>query len=126
MLNKNRYIKEVLAIGILFVSLCILFEIIFYKTDISRNIYLVASLFYIFILPGYSITLFLKDDYALGERIVIGSLFSAAILGILTYDFGVLGWHIKSQSWILPPIFIMIGVGVNMIKFKQKQKKDVK
>ena len=103
----------------LFVGVFIVFQVVFYKTPVIQNFSAVLSLFFIFVLPGLFLTFCMRESFGFVERVVAGSLFAAAILGMATYYLGLWGLHIRISSWILPPALMLAGVCASIIKFKK-------
>ena len=109
-LNKeafNSIKEESKHIGILFIVALIIFKIIYFKENVIVLLKIVASLFWLFAIPGYFLMLYWKEKLEFAERFVIGVLASAAIIGIFSYYIGLMGLNIKYHVFVLP-IFIMI------------------
>jgi len=102
--------KEVPYLGGLFIIIAIIFQIIFSKESFGVTIRTVASLFWIFILPGFFILYYWIEKLKFVERLIIGIPISAAITGILSYYVGLMGINIKFHSLIFPPMLIFIGI----------------
>ena len=108
--------KELQYLGILLIAALIIFKIAFFKEDIIILLRNVLSLFWLFVLPGYFIMLYWKEKIGFVERFFIGTLLSAAIIGISGYYIGIAGLNIKFHAMILPLIIIFIGVIINLKK----------
>lgn len=98
----------------LFLVLYIIFQIVFYKQNFMTVLKTVISLFWVFILPGYFLMLYWHKKIGLLERLVAGTLLSAALIGITSYYVGIAGLNVNFHSIILPPMLIAIGFLVNL------------
>lgn len=61
-----------------------------------------ASLFWLFIVPGYFLTLYWKESLGFVERTVFGSVAAIAVVGITSYYLGLIGLKLQSQTTLLP------------------------
>src|SRR3989344_5435201 len=100
--------KEVKAILASFVILAILLKIVFYKETTIIVLKTVATISWLFVLPGYFISKIWQQDLNFTERLIICIPISAAIIGISSYYLGLLGLNLRIQSFILPPAIIFI------------------
>ncbi len=114
----NLVKKELQYIGLIFLLLLIIFKIAFYKENILVLFRMVLSLFWLFALPGYFIMLYWEEKLGFLERFIIGIALSAAIIGIFSYYTGLMGLNIKYHSVVLPLILILVGVVINLRKWK--------
>ena len=118
-LNKETFDKikkELMYIGILLIVLFIIFKIVYYKGSFIVSLRFAASLFWMFILPGYFIMFYWKEKLDFAERLVIGIGLSAAAIGIASYYIGLAGLNIKYHGIILPLMMILIGLIINFRK----------
>ena len=92
------------------------FFIIFYKESIFVTFKFTASLFWLFVIPGFYLMLFYSERLNFLERVVIGIVLSAALFGIASYYLNIIELHIKYYSWIIPPAIILFGVILNYMK----------
>ena len=108
--------KEALYIGLLFLVIFIIFKLIYYKGQFLASLRIVASLFWMFVLPSYFIMFYWKEKLEFAERIIIGIAISAAVIGIFSYYLGVIGLNIAYHGILLPLIMIAIGLIINWRK----------
>ena len=108
--------KELSYIGLLFIIFIVIFKIIYYRGSFIVSLRFVASLFWLFVLPGYSLMLYWREKLDFAERIIIGIAVSAAIIGISSYYIGLMGLNLKYHGIILPIILILAGIGINLRK----------
>lgn len=111
-----------------FIIYCILFIagflIVFNKQSAIYNLLFSIQFIFLFLLPGYFIgtCLNLKSNV---ERTLIGIITSIAITGILSYLFGIMRFHVKYHSWIIPLLIIIGAIWINNISKKiRKSKKN--
>ena len=108
--------KESKHLGILFIALFIAIEVAYYKESIAVVLRYSASLFWLFVLPGYSIMLYWRERLEFLERVVAGIGLSAAVVGISSYYIGLAGLNILYHGILLPLVIILAGVGINLRK----------
>ena len=111
--------KEFKYIGLLFLLTLITFKIAFYKESIVVLLRSVLSLFWLFVLPGYFIMLYWKEELRFAERFIIGLVASAAIIGIFSYYLGLVGLHIKYHPLLLPVALIILGILFSMKRYNK-------
>jgi len=111
-------IKESKYIGILFLLALVIFKIAFYKENLVVLLRNVLSLFWLFVIPGYFIMLYWKENLEFVERIIIGIGLAAAIIGISSYYISLAGLNTKFHAIVLPLLIIFIGVIINVKKSK--------
>lgn len=107
-------LRDLQYLGILFILALIAFKIAFFKEDNAILLRNVLSLFWLFVLPGYFIMLYWKEKIGFVERFFIGTLLSAAIIGISSYYIGIAGLNLRFHAIILPLIIIFAGVMINL------------
>ncbi|MBI4143325.1 hypothetical protein HY487_00410 [Candidatus Woesearchaeota archaeon] len=112
----NSVKEESKYVGILFIAALIIFKIIYFKENFVALLKITASLFWLFAIPGYFAMLYWREKLEFAERFVIGVLLSAAIIGIFSYYFGLIGLNMKYHAFILPPVIIIIGFMAAMKK----------
>lgn len=108
--------KESKYIGLLFVIGLAIFKIIYFKENLVVLIRMVASLFWLFVIPGYFAMIYWKEKLEFTERLVIGVFVSAAVIGIFSYYIGLLGLNIKYHGILLPVLIILAGLAAAMRK----------
>jgi hypothetical protein len=95
-----------LAIG--YAVLSIIFKISFANSSLLETLRVTASLYWMFVLPGYALALCSRQDFA--NRLIIGTIVQVGIIGHLSYFTGLAGWHISTHGLILPLVSILIGI----------------
>lgn len=110
--------KEFQYIGLLFLSALVVLKIVFFKEDFIVIARTALSLFWLFVLPGYFVMLYWREKLDFTERLIVGIALSAAIIGISSYYFGLIGANIKYHTIFLPLALIIIGIVKN---FKNRQ-----
>jgi len=94
--------KESFKLVILFVIILVAFKIVFYKENFLIVARTVASFFWLFVLPGFFLMYYWHEKINFLERFMIGIAFSASIIGIASYNLGLLGLHTKYHGILLP------------------------
>ncbi len=108
--------KEMIYTLIVFFIAIAIFKIAFFKESFIVVLRMVLSLFWIFVLPGYFMMLYWRENLEFMERLVIGIVISAALAGILSYYLGLIGLNIKYHAVLLPPILILAGILASLRK----------
>ena len=106
----NSIKEESKYIGILFVIGLVIFKIVYFKESPAVLLKIVASLFWLFVIPGYFSVLYWKEKLEFTERFVIGMMVSAAIIGIFSYYIGLIGLNIKYHIFVLPVLIVIAGL----------------
>jgi len=108
-MKKELIKKEAVYLLCLFLVGIVIFKILFYKENLFVVVRTVFALFWLFILPGFSIMCYWHEKLGFLERAFAGALMNAAIMGITSYYIGLLGLNIKYHGIILPLFFLIIG-----------------
>lgn len=108
--------KELVYLLIAFVIVTIILQIAFYKEDILNLIRMSLSIFWLFVLPGYSIMFYWHDKLEFMERFVAGIFLAAGAIGISSYYIGLIGLDIKYHLILLPSVLILMGAAINLKK----------
>lgn len=110
--------REMTYFGLIFLLALIIFKIAFFKSDFVVLLRNVASLFWLFVLPGYFIMLYWKEKLDFMERFIIGIALSAGIIGISSYYLGLIGLNIRYHALLLP---LMIAIAGFVMAIKKEQ-----
>jgi len=102
---KNEWIY-ILA---LFVLGLIIFKVVFYKEQFTVILKVVAGLFWLFVLPGFSLMYYWHNKLDFLERFLIGVAASLALIGTTSYYAGLIGLHTKYHAILLPIILLVFG-----------------
>ena len=96
-------------------------KIVFYKESIGIILGFTLSLFWLFVLPGLALMYYWHDKLKFGERLIVGTALSAALIGTLSYYTGLLGIHSRTHGIILPLLLIAIGVIGLLLRSRSKK-----
>ncbi len=111
--------KEARYIGLLFLSVFIIFKIMFFNESLLVLFRMNLSLFWLFVLPGYFAMLCWKENLDFPERLAAGIALSAAVIGISSYYIGLMGLNIKYHAVLLPAIIMILGITGNVFRKEQ-------
>ena len=114
--------KEAKILGAVALFLLVFLKIAFYREDALTTIRMASSVVWLFLLPGYAIMLWWAEEIAFLERLIMGSLLSAGIMGAASYYAGLLGLHVQLHALVLPPVFIVAGIIAWIAKQKKAEK----
>ena len=107
------YQKEVFPLielkrhGLLVVALFVMLKIVFWNEQLVIVAKLCLLTVWMLFIPGYLLFYNTKMEYL--EKIIAGSLVSAAIIGLSSYYVGLLGLHIDYHIFVLPALLILFG-----------------
>lgn len=110
--------KELLYLLAVFGIAVSIFKIVFYKEDLAVLLRNVASIFWLLVLPGHFLMFYWEEKLGFLERIVAGTAFSAALIGITSYYVGLSGINIKYHAILLPSALLLIGLAICYKKLK--------
>ncbi len=112
----NKIKKELIYLLIVFIVAIIIFKVVFYNEGLFNVLKTIASLFWLFLLPGYSLMFYWEEKLDFLERFIIGIVLGIALVGIFSYHLGLIGLNIKLHTIVLPLIIIISGIIINFRK----------
>jgi hypothetical protein len=115
---KGQVIKDIKKIGMFFVIGVILFQMVFFRENFLVVLRAVFSLFWIFLIPGFSIMYHWREKIDFFERIAIGIAASAGLIGISSYYIGLIGMDIKYHGIVLPAAILVINFSILIFRRK--------
>lgn len=113
--DKAIFITDCKNLSYIYLAALILAKILFMNEIVLNILLSISAIFWIFILPGFFMTRAFGIESFL-ERLVIGILLSAALVGISAYYLGIFGFHLKYSSAILPPLFFSLSLILTRMK----------
>lgn len=116
--------KELMYFGILFLSAVIVFKAIYFREDFLVVLRMVASLFWLFALPGYFMTFYWAEKLDFTERFIAGFALAAGIIGIFSYYIGLMELNIKYHTILLPLSIIITGFIIAFLKKENRMGKN--
>lgn len=105
-LNQIKQELKWLAIGYAIFSIIVF--VAFQKSSFVEILRTTASIYWMFVIPGYALVLCSKKGFA--ERFIIGLSVQTAVFGLVSYYAGLLGWHVATHGIILPLFSIIVGI----------------
>lgn len=87
---------------IVFVALIVMLKLTYNKEGVTEVLRASASLFWLFIMPGYFLTLYWRERLGFLERTALGSVAAFAVIGITSYYLGLAGLRLQNQTVLLP------------------------
>lgn len=118
-LNEIR--KELKLLVAVFAAVAVAMKVAYSNEGIMEVLRTSASLFWLFVLPGYFMTLYWKDKLGFIERTVMGSTAAMAVVGITSYYLGIAGLKLQSQTVLLPAAIIAVSFAACARKSRQRQ-----
>ncbi len=112
-LDKAKILGELKVLAISYLVFVFVLFMVFYKSDFWTVFRVVSSIYWMFILPGYFVSLLIYLDFL--ERFIIGISIQTALFGLISYYVGLLGWHVFSHG-IFIPLLIMLFVLLFIIR----------
>ena len=107
----------------LLVALLILFKVVFYKESITILARTVIALFWLFILPGFSLMYIWQDKFDFLERLISGTVLGIALIGLASYYFTLFNVDIRLQYLLTPVLLLVISAGFILKKQKKLEGK---
>lgn len=93
---------ELLLLLLILAVMIVIIKAAYYKESVILVIRTATALFWLFILPGYALTLYWRQKLDFIERIVIGTVALMALSGLISYYLGLIGLKIQNQTFLLP------------------------
>ncbi len=120
----NKLKQELIYLTILLVILIVLFKILFHKETFTIILRTILTIFWLFLLPGYSIMFYWNNKLNFLERLIIGTVLGIAIIGVIGYNLGLIGITIIYHTIFLPIITIAIASFITWKKIKKENQTD--
>lgn len=105
--------REAGFVAIAFIAATIIFKIAYYKEGLGEVVKTTASLFWLFVIPGYALTLYWREKLGFVERIIAGTVAAMAVSGITSYYLGLAGLKIQNQTILLPAAVIALSLAIS-------------
>ena len=113
--------KELAYIGILYLLMLMIFKIVFFNENLIVAVKMTLALFWLFVVPGYSLMLYWKEKLDFIERLIVGIALAGGVNGIASYYLGLAGLHIKHHVFLLPVLVMIAGMGIFILKNRKKE-----
>lgn len=104
-MNKAEIYKDMKKIGLSFLVAVMIFWIAFYKDSVFNIIRIVASFYWLFVIPGYMTLIHFRKEFSFIIRFVLGIASGLGIYGFLSYYLGLFGIHVN-YHWFIVPLLI--------------------
>ena len=101
--------KEGLYVLYFFLISLLIFKIAFFNDSIVVTLRTVLSIFGLFVAPGYFIMLYWHEKLDFVQRMLVGVMLAAGLMGIISYYLGLTGLNIKFHTILLPMLTIISG-----------------
>ena len=98
----------------------VVMKIAYSKEGFADVLRVSASLFWLFIMPGYFLTLYWKESLGFLERTVFGSIAAIAVVGITSYYVGLVGLKLQNQTILLPLAIIVFSFATCLKSWARK------
>ncbi|MBI2140942.1 hypothetical protein HYU16_00810 [Candidatus Woesearchaeota archaeon] len=96
-----------------FIAATIIFKIAYYKEGLIEVVKTTASLFWLFVIPGYALTFYWREKLGFVERTVAGTVAAMAVSGVASYYLGLAGLKIQNQTILLPAAVIALSLALS-------------
>ncbi len=104
----NKLVRELIVVFAVALGIGIVLKVLFPLTSIGSVAKLMGGVVWLFVLPGYAVMLPWQKEFGLLERVVVGMLAAAGMLAITSYYLGLAGLHIRTHSWLLPALILVV------------------
>ena len=109
-MRNKELTGELKIIGLAFITAIAVMKAAYYKESILEVIKTNASIFWLFVIPGYAVTFAWRKQFGAIERITAGTVLAMAINSIASYYLGIAGLKIQNQTIILPIAVIAVSL----------------
>lgn len=111
----EKLVRELAYLAAVFFVCLIMMRLIFSRDSILVIVKLLSALFWMFVLPGYSLTFWCHRNLDFLTRVVVGVGISAALMAVGGYYLGLLGLHVRYHGIVIPVFLILCGISTNII-----------
>ncbi len=116
LIDKEILKKEGTYLLILLFTMAAMLKIIFLSESIVATTRTAASLFWLFVLPGFALMYYWQEKLEFVERLIIGTVLGLAITGVVGYNISLLGINMKYHAIILPALMLAVGAVIVLKK----------
>ena len=111
----------------LLLAAAVALKIAYYREGIGETLKTTLALFWLFVLPGYALTLHWKESMSFLERVALGTAAALAMTGIVSYYLGITWLKIQHQTVVLPAAIIIAGLAapfaLSLLKILGREKR---
>ncbi len=118
----NQVRNELKLLILAFVIVAAVIRIAYNKESTTEVLRVSTSLFWLFIIPGYLMTLYWKENIKFIERVVVGSIAALAVVGITSYYLGLVGLKLQNQTILLPLAIIAFSFAACLKAWERKNR----
>lgn len=122
----KKLISELKALALAFAAAMIIMKAAYSGESTAVVAKTTASLFWLFVIPGYAVTLYWREKLGAIERLAAGTIAAMAATGILSYYLGIAGLKIQNQTIILPAAIIAASLAVCLKPWAGKSRQTQK
>lgn len=122
---KNELKAELKTLGICCLVFAVAMIITFSSENIWSNLRIILGFIWVFVLPGWSLLLLIKDKLQSVVRFIIAIPLSAIIIGTTSYYVGLIGIDVHSHGYWMS-IAVMILAAILLRRQHTKQLKAMK
>lgn len=114
--------SDVARLGIGLLLILIALQIVFYKESLGTIIKIALALYYLYIIPGFCVMLYWQHRLDFIERFIVGTMAGLGLIAILSYFTGMFGISIIYHNYIFPPIIIVVGLALYVMRDHKEEK----
>ncbi len=115
---ENDMKKEMLNLGMSFAVFFLIFWAAFIKENIITVAWTAASIYWLFVIPGFAIMHHWRNSLEFIERLIMGAVLGLAIVGVVGYNLSVIGLHMKYHTVILPVLMLFAAFALEKVKIR--------
>lgn len=115
--------KESLYLIYLFITLVLIFKIVFYQEEIWVLFRTVLGFIGLFVIPGFALMYYWSNQFDFLERLIFGTVLGIGIVGLSSYYLTLFKISLHWQYLIIPLLIILASVILMWTK-DRKNKKD--
>ena len=98
--------SEFIQVFAVFATLFVILKIVFINENLFTLLRFAASLFWLFVIPGFCIMLIWREKLDFIERLIMGTVLGLAVFGLVGYNLSAAGFGMNYQVFLLPVLII--------------------
>lgn len=119
--NEPKLINELKLLAIAFVIIAAVMKLAYGNEGFSTVFRTTTALYWLFVIPGYALTLHWKNSLGFLERTIAGTVAAMAIIGVTSYYLGLAGLKLQNQTIVLPAAIIAVSLAIYLKSLEGKK-----
>lgn len=112
----KEIINDLKKLFVAFIVVLVIYQIAFYRENFVNVLRVVAACFWLFAIPGVSITFHFREKLDFLARFVLGCVLGLGIYAVISYYLGLAGLRVQYHWFIIPPAVVFVSLSLNWLK----------